>query len=214
MPLRYRSRRAPMTRRSRLTRRRRIYRRRRLAPIRRQRVHYFKRQYNTTLTLTSGADTATTYTYRLSDCPNYTEWTALYDQYKISAVKTTFTPRFTETSQANQCNVHMWSVIDRTDATNLTSAGVANEYTTCVQKPITKYHSRYFKPACQILMNTTQGSEPADWIGLPKISQWLPTSAPDIKHYALKTFAIATGAGSNITLDVSIVYYVACRSVK
>lgn len=205
-------RRRPYRRPRRYVCRSRIYRRRRIPLV--KKVHYFKRMYNSTITLASGSDTNTNFTFALSDLANYTEFTGLYDQYKICGIKAVITPRFTETDYDKQCNTHLWSVIDYNDSGNLTSASNANEYSTCVQKPILKRHSRYFKPACQVLMNTTQATEPTAWIGMPKFNQWLPTANPDVKHYALKTFAIATGAGGNITLDVAFTYYVGCKSVK
>jgi len=57
----------------------------------RQKVHFFKRHVDLgTITLSSAGITTQGYSFQLDEVPNYTEFTALYDQYKLSAVAIKF----------------------------------------------------------------------------------------------------------------------------
>lgn len=73
-----------------------MYRKPRLAKRVAQPVQYFKRSVwlPTWVTTTAGADSFTSLNFRLNQLPQFSEFTVLYDQYKINGVKLELIPQF------------------------------------------------------------------------------------------------------------------------
>jgi len=213
-------------------------RRARLAPRRRRRnmrlrrgmigrriaqpVQYFKRSVylsgNIVTSVTS--DTFTNQFFALSSVPNYTEFTNLYDQYKINAVKVTLIPRgntaeITASSGASTVfqgqSVGVFSVIDYDDTAVLANINEACQYQNMKMTRATQQHSRFLKPRFNLLSVTNQGT------GATGASQntrgWLDCDYINVPHYGVK-WALQQNVNYNLTYDVKIDYYLAFKNVR
>lgn len=172
-------------------------------------VYLFKR-HGTLADLVVGnvTPTYTGYGFRLTDVPNNSEFTALFDMYKINCIKIRFLPQMTEnislTSVNNPyANIRFLSAIDKNDST-VTSSDQIREYQSCKVTPILKEHERIiYKP--QIFDSSGYS-----------VSPWLATSSPSTVYYGLKT-SVDPIVSSSITVmhySVEVVYYLAFKNVK
>lgn len=208
MPLRYSRR----TRRPRMSRRRRVLRRRvyRTRRLRRQPVHIFKRSKQSTLTLSSITPNAE-YSFKLSDVTQYTEFTSLFDQYKISAIRLQILPKFNSIDNTSSKNFNIYTVIDRTDNSALGNATDALEYQSMKMTPYTRRHVRYFKPS--VLVNVMDDTTTDSGAYQPKMNQWIATDFPEITHYGIKLITDQNVTG-NTEFTVLTTYYFALKNVK
>ena len=122
--------------------------------------------------------------FRLDTLPSYTDFTNLFDMYRITKIEVHYNPEYTELTDAalvsNAVNVYFNTAIDLADVSAPTTVDDILQYQQLVSTPITKAHSRSWRPT--ILMG---GSIPC--------SCWVPTSNPSERHYALKYGIPATG---------------------
>lgn len=171
-----------------------------------QPVHYFKRHVDRG-TLTSdgtGTETFGTFTFTLQDVPGYTEFTNLYDSYKIVAVKIMFLPIYDNTNSGINYSIfyeRMMSVIDFNDNTTPSSLSELREYRNCKVTPNNKIHKRYFYP--KMLLD-----------GIATVSPWLETSTTSTNYYGIKYgWEQATGETAS-RWRVECVYYMKFKSSK
>jgi hypothetical protein len=102
--------------------------------LKRHRIYPFHRSLD--LGIIAGSvtvETFTSYTFTLSALSDSTEFTALFDQYRIMQVRMEFTPLFTDTS-ATVAYPPLYSAIDYDDANSVTGAQI-NEYDSVMFAP-------------------------------------------------------------------------------
>lgn len=207
-------------------RRKRIVRRRRSRVSRPMRagskVHGFTRTMNSsTITVDSVTGYLGVQVFALSDLPSYTEFTSLYDQYQICAVKVEFTPKAGSAAplqSGTSGSVFFGSfhtAIDYDDNTPPASANELMQYGNYRRTRQQQKHSRYIKPAwlAQTYETALTTGYATQW------KKWLSTTDPSIPHYGLKIVAdpvTYTGTTSLLEMkyDVYIKYYLRFRSVK
>lgn len=194
--------------------------------IRRQ-VHLFKRSYyaadvKTAITAAGIAQPASlVQAFTLNQLPNFTEFTNLYDQYKITGVKIKLTPALSEginsplfntTSSLGFSPVN--SVVDYDDFTALTSESQAMEYGSLKQTAPFKSHVRYIKPKClqQIYISSIDNAN------RPISNQWISTADPDVPHLGIKYWISApnvpAGNAGSMLYKMYVTMYFACKNVK
>lgn len=206
----------------RMTRRKTAIRRSKIA----RQVHAYKRMWKiSTITASvagGGVQTniAGAYSFKLSDLPNYTELTALYDQYKITGVKISFIPSATEYNSAipqgatvaQGFNPFM-SAIDYDDTTTPTSEDQLMEYGSLKRSGPGRIHSRYIVP--KVLQEVYRSVATTGY--RPISGQWLDIAQPDIPHYGLKVWCSAppaAGTATAITYNVYATYYIKCKNTR
>ncbi len=90
------------------------------------------------------------FNFSLNDLPSYTEFTALFDQYKIERIEIEWFPEYTELTDASVLssakNVQLNTAIDTAGATPAAVDDVL-QFRTLHTTGITKNHKRDFKPA-------------------------------------------------------------------
>ena len=90
------------------------------------------------------------FNFSLNDLPNYTEFTALFDLYKIELIEIEWTPEYTELTDAslasNAVNVYFNTAIDPAGNTPAAVDDVL-QYRSLHSTMITKRHKRTFVPA-------------------------------------------------------------------
>jgi len=222
MPLR---RRAPVRRRPRrMMRKRRIVRRKRAA----QQVHSFKRTCkldNVSASITAGgvaSGISLAYQFTLDSLPNHTEFTNLYDLYKINGIKLSFVPTASEYINSTTSSVvaqngfqRFNSVIDYDDTSVPVNENELLQYATLKTTPGTRTHSRYFKPRILQTVEEIVGATLGSSSSAPK---WISTLSPSVEHMGVKIFVpppvSGSGIGAAITYTVYATYYLQCRNTK
>lgn len=123
------------------------------------------------------------FNFSLNDIPNYTEFTTLFDLYKIEAVEIEWIPEYTELTDAalvsNAVNVYFNSAIDPAGNTPASVDDVL-QYRTLHSTSITKQHKRRFVPAYL-----------AD--GILPVSSYISCASPATNMYGLVYGVPVTG---------------------
>jgi len=220
---RTRSRRAPR-RRVRLYRRKTITRRR-MNTRRKSNQHFFKRSFTSSITILKSGNTSGCNVFTLNQLPNYTEFSNLFDQYRVNGVKYEFIPRFNSIDQAAATGGEFYTAIDRTDNDAPASLNDMLEYQSLRKTPLTRRHVRYYKPGVPtaVYMSVDDpNNSVAALSSAPKLSPWLSTDATGpssttslgIEHLGLKYWCSQTNAAANTTMDVICTAYLQFRTVK
>lgn len=146
--------------------------------------------------------------FSLNDLPNYSEFTALFDVYKINAVKLQFIPQQTQSvslgSINNPDNVRFFSAIDYTDDSAPSSVDELRQYATVKCTSIFKTHTRYInKP--KILDSVSSSRSP-----------WISTSSPSTNYYGLKVAIEPMDSSTTLAMSFQgeAKYYFAFKNVK
>ena len=149
--------------------------------------------------------------FSLDDLPDYSEFTNLYDTYRLNAVKITFLPQMTESISLSSLNnpnasVRFFSVIDYNDGNPPGSIDELRQYQNCKFTPVLRKHSRYiYRPKIQDRGQTYTPGRP-----------WINTTSPDQDHFGLK-IGIEPIQSTNVqsmSYTVEAKYYLSFRAVK
>jgi len=123
------------------------------------------------------------FNFSLNDLPNYTEFTTLFDLYKIERIEIEWTPEYTELTDASvlssAVNVYFNSAIDPAGNTPASVDDVL-QYRSLHSTAITKMHKRDFVPA--YLMD-----------GIIPTSAYISCASPSSNLYGLVYGIPATG---------------------
>lgn len=154
-------------------------------------------------------------TFTLNNIPDYTEFTNLYDTYKICGIRQKFVFDVnnadigTSVTPPNGMPT-LITVNDYNDVSALATEEEAMQYRTYRNRSLFKPISRYFKPT---MTDNTGG-------GISNIfkRRWTPTSEADIVHLGLKALVAGYNFTANLTslgrLRVYTTYYLAFRTPK
>lgn len=207
MPIiRRRQPRARMLRRKLLSRR--YYKKRPLE----SRVYSFKRKvFLQDYAVVSTTQAAVAQQFALADLPGFTDFTNLYDMYKITKVIFKLIPKFTNVALAagspNNSNLQqIHSVIDYDDATAPSTIGQLCQYQSHRMTRGTQIHSRTFVPKVQTTVSALSAA--------PKANQWIDCDQTTINHRGVKFIIPAAGtAGTTVYYDAEITMYLAMKNV-
>lgn len=156
---------------------------------------------------------STNYSFRLNNIPSYTEFTALFEQYRINAVKLTFIPEWI--GGLDQNNAYMasggstpyisspriYTVIDKDGDPQISTENLMleNSGARLIQAPHRPFSVYVRKPCAQFEVGTSLGFSGA----APKPSPWL-----DCDNYGVNHFGIGIGAQVNGSATASMPYRV------
>lgn len=122
--------------------------------------------------------------FKLNQLPNYSDFTNLFDMYRIARINVCYNPEYTELTDAafvsNGVNVFFNSAIDLNDASPPSTVDQILQYQQLSSTSITKQHKRSWCPT--MLMG-----------GLTPCSCFLPTVNPNETHYCFKYAIPPTG---------------------
>jgi len=158
-----------------------------------QPVHYYKRHLDYGK-ITISSTTTETYGnvyFQLDLLNNYTEFTALYDNYKLIAMKVYFIPisnvtiALTSNERATETFNRIVTVIDYNDRDTPTNIHQLREYSTCQVKSNNIVHTRYFHPRPTITMDEDATSGGVYGIGQVK-NVWVSTASNQCEWYGVK----------------------------
>lgn len=176
-----------------------------------QKVYLFKRFLGLGVTPVSNvAPTLYTIDFRLNQLPNYTEFTDLYDQYKINAVKLSFLPSQTQSislsSTNNSTQGRFFSAIDYNDANSPVSIDELRQYQSCKWTSMYRPHKRFFRPKIQDRGASYTPGKP-----------WINCTSPDQQYLALKVGiepTNATAPSTSLYYNVEAKFYMSFKNVK
>lgn len=180
----------------------------------RQPVQYFKRsKYNVgAITVPVATTVLSGASFTLGDLPDVTDFTALYDQYKILGIKVEWLPRGNNSDiQAQNSISRFFSVIDRDDDNGPASIDQLTQYESCKMTNTTQTHKRYFRPSIRVEVPLASGGTGFAIKG----PTWIDTTNTNVKHYGLKVGVqgALSGTGS-IFFDAQLTMYLAFRNVR
>lgn len=148
--------------------------------------------------------------FRLSACPNVSEFTNLYDQYQIKGVKISLIPRYTMTQSGAPLAAigNVWSALDYDDASAPTSVDQLLQYQNVKRTQMNRVHSRFLRPCiANEIFNTGIATAYA-----PKRNTWIDCTSDTVEHYGIKLWIDSSQAG--VTFDVQVKFYLAFKNVR
>jgi len=166
--------------------------------FRRDKVHTFTRQIDTTSISAGVADANFAYTFSLGALQDSTEFTTLYDQYRIGVCRVNFV------ANAGLQPTTISTVIDYDDATTQNKSALG-EYSTFQQNQLGNSFFRTLQPRPALAAYsgafTSFGSAPA--------KMWMDVASPGILYYGVKgqipgIAASTTTVVYTVTIEVTI----------
>lgn len=168
---------------------------------------------------------STNYSFRLNNIPSYTEFTALFEQYKINAVKLTFIPEFMGQLDQNNAFIsaanpgsyvatpRVYTLIDKDGDPQISTenAMLENGAVRLITNPHKAFSIYVKKPCAQFEVATSLGFSGA----APKPSPWLDCDNYGVNHFGVGLGAYVTGSiTSLITYRVVATYYMQFKIAK
>jgi hypothetical protein len=156
------------------------------------------------------------WSFALSDLVNSSEFTSLYDSYRIEAVSVSFFPRQTQMTAAQSTTAiifpRLYTTIDYNDA-DQTSISDLRQMGSTIESPPGTGIVRTFVPH---VLNTVYGNSFGTSYG-NQAGLWIDTNSPDVRHYGLKAAVEAGGPSQSANLQEYVVeatVYLAARNVR
>lgn len=189
------------------------------------RIHSFKRTTEVaTYTITDNS-TVNNYAlnFRLNLLPNYTEFTSLFDAFRICGVKIWFlyTSNSSDTTGAitgaRAWDFWIHSIIDHDDSTALsTVADYQQAESYKINKITDRKIGRWIRPK---VANAAYAGGAFSGYSEPKRNQWIDAASPAVEHYGFKFGIDCTNLGGvgNYTvgkLQCFATYYIQCKGTR
>lgn len=153
-------------------------------------------------------------TVNMGSFNNFAELAAVFDEYKVNAVKYTYRPRYDSVSQAETCLVNCHYVVDPSFTATVSGAfGTSTLNTFLEHGPKTvvcnKPFSIYYKPKVFKTIGGVSNGELAS----PGWMRTDETTVP-LRGHAMFLQPINMNASPNFVMDVFVTYYVSFRNLK
>lgn len=143
------------------------------------------------------------YFFTLADVPGYTEYTALYDQYRITKIEVNIMPCNTACNNGQYCTPSwMLSSVDYDNATSQTTAQL-REVDDVQIIHVQRGKKITFQPRCAIV--TAQSS--LSGLAEAKPGLWINCSTTGVQHYGLKLAMPSANSNGIATMDVMCRYF-------
>ncbi len=151
----------------------------------------------------SNIDVGAGYYFAGNGASGFSDYTTVFDQYRLVAIEIRFSPRLTaQQFSSSDVNPRLWTAIDYDD-NNTPSRAIITQYETCVTTPPSCGIVRCFQPhAAQALYNgafTGYGN-----VGSP----WCDVASTTIQHFGIKA-VVESGGGAQSNLQTYIIDAVA-----
>lgn len=171
-------------------------------------VHTFSRTFlSATVPSAQGIEQGYGLAFSLADLPNYTEFTSLFDQYRIVQVVATFNQRNITILAPNV----VYTAIDYDDNTALTGTAI-QQYDTCLVINSARFR-RVLRP--RLAVAAYGGTAFTSYANM-NAGQWIDANSPSVQYYGLKITLppLASGSSPVPLYDITLQYIVQCRSVR
>lgn len=177
--------------------------------------------------LVSSGWVAYPYTFKATDLPNYSEYQALFDYYKINAVKLTFIPYFTDadiqaqgTTNPYAAQPRLYTIIDRN---GIAGGTIANEdrmleYANArlVKNPLKPFSIYVKRPAVEVAVEGVVAGGAAASTSLNMRSRWLDTGVGNTPHFGCAVGWIQPGTIGTLSMTYHVVatYYLQFKHIN
>lgn len=180
-------------------------------------THFFKRMlYKTTITPVPGDVNYGALSFQFNDMPASTEFTNLFDYYKLTGVKLRFALKLDPSAQtaANAQYPVMYSAIDYDDITAPFNADELRERQWCRQTFLrpNSYKTFYIKP--RVTRTIFNGANLANPGYETSRAGWLDMAYPAIPHYGFKWAIENLIASAGQSIRVEATYYFAVKGTR
>lgn len=160
--------------------------------VKRDKVHTFVRTSNrVTITASTTVDQSGTYTVSLSDFPSSSDFTNLFDEYRMVQFTFEFFP-----SSPTMSAPPIYTAVDPDDAAAPTSADSLRQFDTCLIVPSGRFFERTFTPNVSTALYG--GGAFTSYGTISPYKTWIDNASPSVLHYGLKYYwpfsATATGS--------------------
>jgi len=173
-------------------------------------IHKYKRSFEAaSLVVPANGIAQSVYSVSLSNIPSPTDFTNLYDMYRISGVLIKFVPVYDAALSSAINKFSLFTVIDYNDLNTITQVQ-AEEYQNVRQTYSTKVHMRYFKPRIAI---TQQDVSTTSFIASYK-TPWISTLNTNIAHGFLKYVTDTNTGSAAFTFNVYVTLYLQFKNVN
>lgn len=194
----------------------------------RQKVYYFKRHFNMApiLAPADGVDVLGAYGFAISDLPNYTDFTNLFDFYKINKVVVRFMPvanlsdTTTFSNFSTMSTLRIFTAVDYNSVAQPADVNAVREYQNCKVTQYTSGQTRTFCPRA----NVEASSDVASNLPSAQYSQlgnpWINVAYEDVLHCGLKVaidtslFNTANITPDNVVMRVEGIMYFSCKNPR
>lgn len=174
-------------------------------------VHHFKRVAQlSAINASAAGNVLGAYSFQFDDIPNKTEFTNLFDQYRINGISIRLVPNFTGSDLNPAGSVvavpNIWSIIDYDDSVSPANLNEMLQYPNCKMTRGQSIHKRYFRPSCLLdVAGITTGV---------KFKQWINMANTNIPHYGFKYHIDQLNTGPVGTWRVFVTYFFSCKGVR
>lgn len=186
-----------------------------------QPVHYFTRfhTYGQITGLNGTDSTKGSMVFKLTDVPNWQEFQALYDSYKLKAVKVSFIPVSNVTlgnsvpleEQTSHLN-RIYTVFDYNDKTVPSTLNSLREYQNCRWGSNNRVHKRFLYPKPLMTISEGGGSYGVAQFGK---SPWISMASDQTEFYGIKYGIQHTNLHQDVVLyGIEVKYYLAFKARK
>lgn len=171
-------------------------------------VHKFQRAFRKVQwTLSAGVQTFYGYSFKLSDVPDVSELSNLFDYYRITGVQITIIPHENVADYGGTNGIAtLFTVPDHNDATTPASTSAMLQYPKCRISMLNKPVKFFIKPRTAVL-DASNGNSMQQL----KFGQWVAMDSSGVDHYGVK-FGVQTPSASNF--DVYFKYYIECKNPR
>jgi len=179
-------------------------------------VHKFCRMQATPFSITGNAaynPYGYGQTFSLDQLVNNSEFTALFDFYRITHVQVKFF--FEHDPGAQSAAAAFWpklyTVIDHDDSNAMTTLNEAREHGRCQVRVLNPNRPTIIniKPSC--LTEVYRSAITTSYI--PKYRQWIDMAAPNVPHYGLK-FMVDNFTNTNYSLRQEVKMWFECKDTR
>lgn len=174
-------------------------------------VHHYVRSYYLAATVSNtGVSSGYGYSFSLAALPNASEFTTLYDQYRIKQVKFKLLPRGNSSDVGTQNNLgSLFSVIDRDDAAAPGNINTLLQYQNMKQTRSSQSHTRIFR----LTFNTSALDSAGVPLGNKVTTGWIDCASSTVPHYGLKLWNEVSTANT-VVYDAIVTVAIDFKNVR
>lgn len=187
-------------------------------------VYTFRRNlfYQDVLNSSATVDAFWSKSFKLSELPNASEFTNLFDQYKITKVEVTFYPMTMPVSSGlNNTGASilplgatvplLFTVVDY-NSVNTTTLNQMRQYSTLNVTTYGRVHKRTFVP--KMSTNVYQGVS-GDGYAQPIQAPWVDTASAEVEYYGIKAMLnTCVSQNAQFRYNISVDVHIACRYTR
>lgn len=145
------------------------------------------------------------YNFTFSQINQYTELTAVFDQYRFKLIEIEFHPTIQALAVASQSGL-FFTAVDTDDSGSTTAASI-RDYPGCISSEVFKPHKHTWEPHVAIAAYAGAFTSFAN-----ETSPWIDVASPSVQHYGLKyAFEVMPIA---FTYDPIVRIHVQLRNVR